>query len=141
MEKLPIFSFRHILKDVFKTLLWGPETVRKKYRVGSEIFPKRVFFCSQEKKLRNFFIGKISDFSNSEHSKRCLQDSSVGSRNNQEKILSSFGNISEKVVFFDIKMGFRVPSTTIRTIKKYEVSKKPILGSNLKVKNFFLGEI
>ena len=42
VEKLPIFSFRHILKDVFKTLLWGPETVRKKYRVGLEIFPKRL---------------------------------------------------------------------------------------------------
>ena len=57
-EKLPIFSFRHILKDVFKTLLWGPETVRKKYRVGSEIFPKRVFFLFSGKKVAKFFYWK-----------------------------------------------------------------------------------
>ena len=58
LEKLPIFSFRHILKDVFKTLLWGPETVRKKYRVGLEIFPKRLFFLFSEKKVAKFFYGK-----------------------------------------------------------------------------------
>ena len=58
VEKLPIFSFRHILKDVFKTLLWGPETVRKKYRVGSEIFPKRVFFLFSGKKVAKFFYWK-----------------------------------------------------------------------------------
>ena len=70
----------------------------------------------------------------------------MGTRNHQEKILNSFGDISEKVVFFDFQMCFRVPSTihhppttttNNRTIKKCEVLKKPILRDNLKAKKLF----
>ena len=102
-------------------------------------FSTAVIFL-EKKTVRNFFIGKISDFSNSEHSRRCLQNSSVGTRNSQEKILSSFRDIFEKDVFFDIESGFRVPSTT-HAIKKYEVSKKPISRGNLKVKKLSSREI
>ena len=54
-QKFPIFPIWKISKDVFRTLLWGPETVRKKYRVGFEIFPKRLFFLFSGKKVAKFF--------------------------------------------------------------------------------------
>ena len=44
MENFPIFPIQKLLKYVFKSLLWGPETIRKKYRVVFEIFPKTMFF-------------------------------------------------------------------------------------------------
>ena len=58
LQKFPIFPIWKISKDVFRTLLWGPETVRKKYRVGFEIFPKRLFFLFSEKKVTKFFYWK-----------------------------------------------------------------------------------
>ena len=52
------------------------------------------------KKKCNIFITKISDFSNLKNFIRCLQNSSLGTRNSQEKISCRFGDISEKIVFF-----------------------------------------
>ena len=48
LEKFPIFPIRNIPKDVFQTLLWGAETIRKKYRVVFEIFSKRLFFLTSK---------------------------------------------------------------------------------------------
>ena len=48
IKKNPIFPIRNIPKDVFKTLLWGAETIRKTCLVVSEIFPKRLFFLTSK---------------------------------------------------------------------------------------------
>ena len=55
-------------------------------------------FFKNNKNVRRFLSGKFSDFSNSEYSRICLENSSVGTKNNQVKILSSF-RVSEKDVF------------------------------------------
>ena len=47
LEKFPIFPIRKVPEDVFRSLLWGPKAIRKKYRVLFEIFPKSWFFCPQ----------------------------------------------------------------------------------------------
>ena len=57
-----------------------------------EIFFEQNFF-SKKKKLRNFFIGKISDFFFKNFFKTCLYNSSKGTKNNQKKIFSSFREI------------------------------------------------
>ena len=53
----------------------------------------------KKKKLRNFFYWKKFRFIFLECSKRCPKKSSKGTKNNQEKILSSFRDIPEKEVF------------------------------------------
>ena len=103
MENFPISSNRNVPRNFLKTLLWGPETIRRKYRVVFEIFLKIIFFFKRKKNVRRFLSGKFSDFSKSESSRKCPQNSSVGTKNNQGKILSSFRDISEKDVFFDPK--------------------------------------
>ena len=73
LEKFPIFPIRKVPEDVLKSLLWGPKAIRKKYRVVFEIFLKSMFFSAfSENNVRQFLSGKISDFSNSESSKRCI---------------------------------------------------------------------
>ena len=57
------------------------------------------YFVSKKKKLRNFFYWKKFRFIFLECSKRCPKKSSKGTKNNQEKILSSFRDIPEKEVF------------------------------------------
>ena len=143
MENFPIFPIRKVPENVLKTLLWGAETIRKKYWVVFEIFLKSMFFSAfSEKYVRNFFIGKISDFSNSETSKRCLQKSSVGTRNTQKKILSSFWDIPKNDVFSAFQNGTSVlPSINIKlfsvggrnyqNIKQKENQRGP-LGDHLK---------
>ena len=88
VEKFPNFPIRKVPENVFKTLLWGPETIRKKYWVVFEIFLKRifvfVFFFKEKKNVRRFLSGKFSDFSNSESSRKCPENSSVGTKNNQK---------------------------------------------------------
>ena len=93
-----------------------------------EISKKYIFsdhFSKQETNVRRFLSGKFSDFSNSECSKKCLQNTSVGTRNNNGKILSSFQENPEMGVFSNSKWATRVPSTTIHPLyKKILVSKK-----------------
>ena len=55
--------------------------------------------------------GKISDFSNPECSKKCLQNTSLGTRNNHWKTLNIFREIPETDVFSNSKWATRVPST------------------------------
>ena len=143
MENFPIFSIRKVPENVLKTLLWGPKTIRKKYWVVFEIFLKSMFFSAfSENFVRRFLSGKISDFSNSETSKRCLQKSSVGSRNNQEKILSTFWDIPKNHVFSAFQNGTSVlPSVNIKlfsvggenfqNIKPKDIQRGP-LGDHLK---------
>ena len=109
MENFPIFPIRKVPGNVLKTLLWGPKTIRKKYWVVFEIFLKSMFFSAfSENIVRRFLSGKISDFSNSETSKSCLQKSSVGTRNNQKKILSTFWDIPKNHVFSAFQNGTSV---------------------------------
>ena len=65
----------------------------------------RAKFFLKKKKLRNFFIGKISDFFFKNFLKTCLNKSSKGTKNNQKKILSSFREIWEKLEKFFAKKG------------------------------------
>jgi len=44
VENFPIFPIWKVPKYVFKCLLWGPETIKKKYWILFEIFPKTMFF-------------------------------------------------------------------------------------------------
>ena len=69
-----------------------------------EIFFDQNFF-SKKKKLRNFFIGKISDFFFKNFFKTCLYNSSKGTKNNQKKIFSSFREIWEKLEKIFAKKG------------------------------------
>ena len=109
VENFPIFPIRKVPGNVLKTLLWGPKTIRKKYWVVFEIFLKSMFFSAfSENIVTRFLSGKISDFSNSETSKRCLQKSSVGTRNNQKKILSTFWDIPKNHVFSAFQNGTSV---------------------------------
>jgi len=41
LEKYQIFPILNIPKDVFKTILWGGDTIKLKYLVVFEIFSKR----------------------------------------------------------------------------------------------------
>ena len=140
VENFPIFPIQNIPEYVFKTLLWGPEPIRKKYWAVFEIFTKimifSTFFSKKNKNIRRFLSAKFSDFSNSEYSRICLKNSSVGTKNNQEKILSSFRDISKKVVFFDLKMGDPCPihhPSTIHHIKNRGRPKRTITSSKFKV--------
>ena len=115
MENFPIFPMRKVPENVLKTLLWGPKTMRKKYWVVFEIFLKSMFFSAfSENNVRRFLSGKFSDFSNSESSKRCLQKSSVGTRNTQKKILSTFWDIPKNHVFSAFQNG-----TSVRQYKTF----------------------
>ena len=101
--------FWNVPKDVLKSLLRGPKITKKKYWVVFEIFPKRKFFHSfffpENQKLRNFFIGKISDLFFLEYSKTCLKTSTKGTKNNEKKILSSFREIREILAKIFTKKG------------------------------------
>ena len=68
-------------------------------------------FIKKNKNIRRFLFlsAKFFEFSNSEYFRICLKNSSVGTKNNQEIILSSFRDISKKGVFFDLKMGDPCP--------------------------------
>ena len=48
LEKFPIYFFLNIPKDVFKSLLRGRETIKKKYREVLEKFPKNMVFWTSK---------------------------------------------------------------------------------------------
>ena len=73
-----------------------------------DIPEKEVFsqlFFPENQKLRNFFIGKISDLFFLEYSKTCLKTSTKGTKNNEKKILSSFREIREILAKIFTKKG------------------------------------
>ena len=82
---------KSLYKNFIKEILW-------------KFFSTNIF--SQKKnKVRNFFIGKISDFFSENFPKICISNSSMGTKNNQKKIFSSFREIWEKLEKIFAKKG------------------------------------
>ena len=107
LEKFPIFPILNVPQYVFKTLLWGPKSIRKKYWVVFEIFLKRMLKAKywkagpyralkivDQKTVTKFFYWKDFRFF---FLKLCLHNSSKRTKNNQKKTLSSFWEIWEKL--------------------------------------------
>ena len=101
-------------------------------------------FFKNNKNVKRFLRGKFSDFFKSEYSRICLENSSLGTKNNQVKISSSFRDIFKKVVFFDLQMGDPCPihhhPPSTRYIKKFWYQKRSIIEGVFEIKKVISGE-
>ena len=99
-----VFKVLILKKWSIRELNWQREVLEPKYyHLDHSTSKNKENLCNlvfpKQKNDWRFLVGKFSDFSKSESSRKCPQNSSVETRNNQEKILSSFWDNPEKHVF------------------------------------------
>ena len=104
LEKFPMIQISNSEhpRSCQPVLLCGANTMRKNCQVDLEILQKRKFFASwisREKLFEIFRLQNFQIFFNAEPPKRCLPNSSVGRKNNEEKSWVGFQILPKRLLF------------------------------------------
>ena len=148
VENFPIFPIQNIPEYVFKTLLWGPEPIRKKYWAVFEIFTKimifSTFFSKKTKTLGDFWVQNFPIFPIRNIPEYVLKTLLWGPKTIRKKYWAVFEIFRKRLFFSTSKWATRVPSTihhppsTIHHIKNRGRPKRTITSSKFKVKKHLL---